>query len=458
MHFGLYCFDLYEVIYEEAWERGLISPDDFGARKPPFPHDSVRLRTDMTAVRSNDTGESILMGEAVVVVPERGDSGDCIDEGQPYIIRKGRKFRVPFAHHIPLAQFNYQLALKDGWFSEPKGECLVRNTDAFTYLPADAEPAEKVQENFRSAIPRLIIEKNIHGVDIDPRCAQIAGLSLWLRAHKAWQRIGLKPADRPTIRKSNVVCAEPMPGEKDLLQEFTKTLNPPLLGQIVERVWDAMQLAGEAGSLLKIEEQIADWVKGAKKQWLAMPTPQQMVLFENRVRYGSKPKQEELPLDLTGISDGAFWDQAEDRIYAAIESYALHAGEGQDTQRRLFAEDAARGFAFIDVCRKRYAVALMNPPFGEPSKNSKDYIVFAYPRTKNDVYAAFVERWLGCLSKGGRLGAITSRTGFFLASFQTWREEVLLTQAQPMVLADLGYGVLDSAMVETAAYVLEVAT
>ena len=100
----------------------------------------------------------------------------------------------------------------------------------------------------------------------------------------------------------------------------------------------------------------------------------------------------------------------------------------------------------------------MNPPFGEPSKNSKDYIVFAYPRTKNDVYAAFVERWLGCLSKGGRLGAITSRTGFFLASFQTWREEVLLTQAQPMVLADLGYGVLDSAMVETAAYVLEVAT
>ncbi len=36
-------------------------------------------------------------------------------------------------------------------------------------------------------LPRLIIEHNIHGIDIDPRCAQIAGLSLWLRAQKSWQ-------------------------------------------------------------------------------------------------------------------------------------------------------------------------------------------------------------------------------------------------------------------------------
>jgi hypothetical protein len=54
----------------------------------------------------------------------------------------------------------------------------------------------------------------------------------------------------------------------------------------------------------------------------------------------------------------------------------------------------------------------------------------------------------------GRLGAITSRTGFFLSSFQKWREEILLERAQPVALADLGYGVLDSAMVETAAYCL----
>src|SRR5262249_40378375 len=38
----------------------------------------------------------------------------------------------------------------------------------------------------RCAVPRLIIEHNLYGVDIDPRCAQIAALALWLRAQRAW--------------------------------------------------------------------------------------------------------------------------------------------------------------------------------------------------------------------------------------------------------------------------------
>jgi hypothetical protein len=99
-------------------------------------------------------------------------------------------------------------------------------------------------------------------------------------------------------------------------------------------------------------------------------------------------------------------------------------------------------------------VVLMNPPFGEASKPSKGYIEKSYPRTKNDVYAAFVERGLQLLHSSGMLGAITSRTGFFLSSFQKWREEILLQEAKPTVFADLGYGVLDTAMVETAAYCL----
>jgi hypothetical protein len=53
------------------------------------------------------------------------------------------------------------------------------------------------------------------------------------------------------------------------------------------------------------------------------------------------------------------------------------------------------------------------------------------------------------------LGAITSRTGFFLKSFQKWREEILLKECRLIAMADLGYGVLDTAMVETAAYVLK---
>jgi hypothetical protein len=97
----------------------------------------------------------------------------------------------------------------------------------------------------------------------------------------------------------------------------------------------------------------------------------------------------------------------------------------------------------------------MNPPFGACSTRAKKAFERAYPKTKNDVYAAFLERAIELLCSRGRVGAITSRTGFFLLSFQKWREEILLKEAPPAVFADLGGGVLDSAMVETAAYCLE---
>ena len=58
-------------------------------------------------------------------------------------------------------------------------------------------------------VPRLIIERNIHGIDIDPRAVQIAGLSLWLRAQKSWQALHVAPQHRPKIERSNIVSRSP---------------------------------------------------------------------------------------------------------------------------------------------------------------------------------------------------------------------------------------------------------
>jgi hypothetical protein len=157
---------------------------------------------------------------------------------------------------------------------------------------------------------------------------------------------------------------------------------------------------------------------------------------------------------VSGITDEEFWHQAEARGLDLLQTYARHAADGAGLQRQLFADDAAQGFAFVDLCRQQFDVVLTNPPFGEASKPSKVYVETAYPRTKNDVYAVFVERGLELLYAGGMLGAITSRTGFFLSSFQKWREEIIPREAWPTVFADLGHGVLDTAMVETAAYCL----
>jgi hypothetical protein len=305
------------------------------------------------------------------------------------------------------------------------------------------------KDDLRRALPELILRHNLHGIDIDLRCTQIAALALWLRCQRAYQEMGLKK-DRPPITKSNIVCAEPMPGEEGLLKEFVAQIEPKLLGQLVEVVFDKMKLAGEAGSLLKIEEEIRDTVGKARRQWRIGPVSTQMRLFGEQ-----KPVERQQRFDLSGINDALFFEQAEAKVVDALRSYADGAQNGQRLQRRLFTDDAEQGFAFVELCHKQFDVVLMTPPFGDSSKPANGLIEKQYLRTKNDVYAAFVERGLHWLHQGGTLGAITSRTGFFLSSFQRWREEILLNEATPKVFADLGYGVLDSAMVETAAYCVE---
>ena len=152
-------------------------------------------------------------------------------------------------------------------------------------------------------------------------------------------------------------------------------------------------------------------------------------------------------------ADTEQWAQAETRLRAALTDFAQAARASY--QGRLFAQDALQGLRLIDLTREVFDVVVMNPPFGALAANTKDRLAKAYPRSKNDLLAIFVERGLELMRPGGRLGAITSRTCFFLSSFQKWREEIVLGVATPEVMADLGHGVMDDAMVEAAAYVLE---
>jgi hypothetical protein len=171
-------------------------------------------------------------------------------------------------------------------------------------------------------------------------------------------------------------------------------------------------------------------------------------------RFLKIPSQQGL-FDVSEVTDELFWNEAEAAALEALRDYAQHSGNSHRLQRQLFVDDALRGFGFVDLCRQRFDVVLMNPPFGAGSTRAKQDFERAYPRTKNDVYAAFVERGVEMLALGGRLGAITSRTGFFLPRFRKWREEIILQNAPPVVVADLGIGVMDAAVVEAAAYCLE---
>jgi len=350
--------------------------------------------------------------------------------------------------HFGLYAFDLYLAIyEEAWEIAQGSDEQAKQGEAFAAFVAYAAGFDD-KAAFLREVPKLILLHNIHGIDIDPRATQIAKLTLWLRAQRAWQNQQLEVADRPAITRSNVVCAEPMPGEKELLADFVDHQFPEaergLVQQLLEAIFDKMQLAGEAGSLLKIEDKIRDAIDKARKEWQALAVRQKELFSPSELaalgQIGSS-----LNTDLQNLTK-VFWVDIEERIYVALRDYANQAESG-GYQRRLFAEDAAQGFAFIDVSRNRYDVAVMNPPFGRATESVFELMRKTFPASYIDLYCCFVEQMLGMCPKGS-VGVITSRSFLNAVTLDDFRDKIIPRAAQ---LIDLGLGVLDNALVEVAA-------
>lgn len=306
-------------------------------------------------------------------------------------------------------------------------------------------------EELRAAVPGLILRYNLHGIDIDPRAAQIASLALWMRAQRAYNDLGLARGQRQPIRKTNVVVAEPMPGEGQMVEDFAQTLEPAVLGNLFRQIVKEMELAGEAGSLLKIEESIAGAVTEARQQY-----QQWQQKLATGYLPGFEPMAMQGTLDLSGIDDEGFFNEMEERMIETLRGYAEQAQNGQAYQRRLFAEDAARGFGFIDVCRRTYDAVLMNPPFGDVSPRMQNYISSRYPLWSRNILCAFIERGgsLTALPNSCNLvGAVCDRTINIKSTYEKFRREFFLGHIVAEHVLDLGWNVLD-ANVEVSSFVL----
>jgi len=308
-----------------------------------------------------------------------------------------------------------------------------------------------MRDDFIKLIPGYILRYNIHGVDIDPRAIQIAGLSLWLRAQKSYDKLGLQPSERPAISKSNLVIAEPMPGDAHLLSEFTKSLPGPI-GKLVRVIWDKMKLAGETGLLLKIEEELKKEIEIAKQEYKEFKGGStQASLFggtkdlkaaEMAAIYG---KGQKITKD--------FFDTAEEEVLKALKSFSENA-EGEDAfQKLLFAEDTARGFAFIELCRKHYDVIVMNPPFGATSVSSLQYLRGAYNELSDNLYIGFQLRSMELMKPKGFIASITDNGFVNKQSFTGFRDKII-NERSLICLINLGDGILDGANVSTSAQIL----
>jgi hypothetical protein len=155
------------------------------------------------------------------------------------------------------------------------------------------------------------------------------------------------------------------------------------------------------GSLLKIDRDLEAAVEQGRTEW-----EDRLPLFrvtEYGLEQGAVAPVKENYVRLVPGEQDNFWNKAEKLVLQALADYAASAAASDTTRRRLFADDAARGFAFADLVANRFDVLLMNPPFGIGSIAAKDEFEKAYPKTKSDVYAAFVERGIQLLNPRGRL-------------------------------------------------------
>ena len=271
------------------------------------------------------------------------------------------------------------------------------------------EQAWKTQRvSAADAAPHIL--RSLHGIEIDPRASQVAQAVLVLRARRAAPHADLEP---PAI-----ATARPLPAAPDVRREVFGKLSANAR-DVADELNDALEQAATLGSLLKVEQRLD-------------------AAFRRALR---TPKLDDQ--DVTA-------DRLERDLVDAIDEITQRADASPAD--RLFAADARDAMRFVELCQQRYDVVLMNPPFGEPVPETKGYLEATYKTSAVDMYAAFVHRGIELLNEHGYLGAITSRTGFFLTTFEGWRSQLVLPRT--LALIDLGIGIMHNAMVEAAAYVL----
>lgn len=321
-----------------------------------------------------------------------------------------------------------------------------------------AEPSVKDPH----AIPATILERNLFGIDIDPRAIQIASLSLMLTAKEAALRHGFSPLN-VKVRRSNLVVANAVNLGAERLKQLVdrvggKLGSPELRERLFKTLWDNLQHVGELGSLVQVREGVGqvldDWVDAqAKDKGLTKLIKRKVAAqldLGTILTDSDRQKAKQLELERKVLENEAA--QLQQDLLVAIEDAA--AQTATDPAERLFTEDTARGLKLLQMLGRRYDVAVMNPPYGSFVPKVKEFVKAAYPLTSNDIYAAFIDRGTQLTEPEGYVGALVSATFVNLTTFEKLRTEILLKRNPLVMMLDLGFGILDDATVEAAALVI----
>ncbi|MGE4535326.1 BREX-1 system adenine-specific DNA-methyltransferase PglX [Halomonas sp.] len=293
------------------------------------------------------------------------------------------------------------------------GHILV---EAYNVLKAIYE-----ERGYRSRdIPRLILENNLFGLDIDDRAAQLAGFTLLMKAREDDRRIFSRGV------RLNVMALQ-----------STQHLDASSLWRDLNLTGDWHQ--GQSQSLFESEQKELSSSDNTYKAIVDL-----IERFQDAKTFGSLievPNSFEAPLktlleELTELS------------------------ESGDTMQKTAAKQLIPIVQQAWVLAQRYDSVVANPPYmGGKGMNAqlKGFAKKAYPNSKSDLFAIFIERNLDLVVEGGAVGMITMQSWMFLSSYEALRSRIL-NKHTILSMAHLGARAFDSIggeVVSTTAFVLE---
>ncbi|OXL24652.1 BREX-1 system adenine-specific DNA-methyltransferase PglX [Psychrobacter sp. DAB_AL32B] len=264
-------------------------------------------------------------------------------------------------------------------------------------------------------IPKLILENNLYGLDIDDRAAQLSGFALMMMARDDDKRIFTRNV------RLNVLA----------LQEGNH-INLPAQ-------WRALNLSG-------------GWDTGAAQDMFA-DDAHDLSSFEADNRYQllqhtlARFTQAKTFGSLIDVPAGEY-----DGLKEMHETLSELAESGDSFQR-----PAAK--QLIDIVHQalilsiRYDAVIANPPYMGSNGMNVTLDSFAkkgYPNSKSDLFAMFIERGFNLIKVNGYNSMVTMQSWMFLSSYEKMRKRIL-NKKNIETMVHMGNGVMKIAFGTNAA-------
>ena len=257
-----------------------------------------------------------------------------------------------------------------------------------------------------------VLRDNLHGLELDPRCVEIAVFALALAAWTYPGAEGYRP-----LPELNVACS-------GLAPNATK------------EQWTALAEPAAAAGGMPPESDLFD----VEDTLLSAPLRNSLgVLYD---LFGQAPERGSL-IDPHALKADLFqsdFESVRTLFAAALEQERMSA---EQAEHAVAAQGMARA---AELLAGRYHLVMTNVPYlarGRQGETLRAFCQRHYPAAKNDLATVFLERCLTLCEEGGTASLVLPQNWLFLTGYRKLREKLLKTETWHL-LARLGPGAFET--------------